>query len=332
MKTIKDHLTFPILLLVILTISIQSCSTDDTTPPASTKKIPVLWTTNVTSVTETTAESGGTITDDGGKTVTARGVCWSTAINPTIDNSKTTDGTGAGNYASSVTGLTPGTTYYLRAYATNSDGTGYGSAMSFTTTPSGTGEVKDIDGNVYTKITIGTQVWLAENLRTTKLNDGTSIPLVSNSTLWGGLTTPAYCYYNSDLTNKDIYGFLYNWYTVNSGKLAPTGWHVATDADWTVLETYLATNTGGKLKEAGTAHWQSPNTGATNETGFTALPGGSRYYSGNFLMINQYGGWWTSTEYDASNATFRCMQFDQGSVNKAAAFKMMGLSVRCVKN
>ena len=244
---------------------------------------PVLITTSLSAVTTTSATTGGNIPDDGGAPITARGVCWNTSASPTIGNSKTTDGTGIGIFTSSITGLTANTTYYVRAYATNSIGTAYGDEAVLKTF---TGTVTDFDGNVYYTVTIGSQVWLAGNLKTVKYNDGTDIPLVTDKTAWGALTTPGYCWLNNDkATNKDTYGALYNYYVVdpaaNGGKnVCPTGWKVPTNDEWTALTTYLngEAAAGGKLKEAGTAHWQTPNTGATNETGFTALPAGGRGY------------------------------------------------------
>jgi len=157
-------------------------------------------------------------------------------------------------------------------------GTAYGTQVSFTTLMSG--QFSDIDGNVYNTITIGTQIWMKENLKTTKYNDGSSIPLVTDNTAWINLSTPGYCWYNNDAaTYKSAYGAMYNWYTVNTGKICPPNWHVPTDTQWETLITYLGGKiiAGGKMKETGTAHWTSPNIGATNETGFTALPGGYRH-------------------------------------------------------
>jgi uncharacterized protein (TIGR02145 family) len=154
--------------------------------------------------------------------------------------------------------------------------------------------VADIDGNLYTTITIGTQTWMKQDLKTTRLNDGTPIPNVTDVETWIWLTTPGYCWYNNDNAHSATYGALYNWYAVNTGKLAPKGWHVATDAEWTTLSNFLGGEAvaGGKLKEVGFVHWQSPNTGATDETGFSALPGGCRYGDGNFGGLTLAGEWW----------------------------------------
>jgi uncharacterized protein (TIGR02145 family) len=195
--------------------------------------------------------------------------------------------------------------------------------------------VTDIDGNVYHIITIGTQEWLVENLKTTRYNDGTPIPLVTDSTGWANLTTPGYCWYNNDAANKDIYGAIYNWYTVNTGILAPTGCHVPTDAEWTTLTTFLGGESiaGGKLKETGTTHWQSPNTGATNESGFTALPGGHRDINGTFSAMGTDGYWWSSTEYGTTGKVwYRNMNYNYPGVVTVSNNKKNGQSVRCVKD
>ena len=198
------------------------------------------------------------------------------------------------------------------------------------------GTMTDQDGNVYKTVTIGTQTWMAENLRTTKYNDGTAIPTVTDNDEWGDLTDGAFCNYN-DTANIDYiatYGRLYNWYTVNTGKLAPIGWHVPTDAEWTTLSDYLGglSITAGKLKEAGTTHWYSPNTGATNETGFTALPGGSRSSNGTFGNIGNYGYWWSTTEYNATYSLHRSMSYNYNNVSGYSYKKVLGFSVRCVKD
>jgi uncharacterized protein (TIGR02145 family) len=195
--------------------------------------------------------------------------------------------------------------------------------------------ITDIDGNIYHTVTIGTQVWMVENLKTTKYYDGTTIPLVTDGTIWANDTTPAYCWYNNDEgTFKNTYGALYNWYAVNTGKLCPAGWHVPTDAEWSTLITFLGDSTvaGGKLKEAGTAHWVSPNTGATNSSGFKALPGGSHYTNGSFYLNGKYGWYWSSTESSSTDAWHEYMQYNTSLSYRTAGSKIIGFSVRCVKN
>jgi len=196
--------------------------------------------------------------------------------------------------------------------------------------------VTDIDGNVYHTIKIGTQVWMVENLKTTRYNDGTRIPNVTDNKAWSNLTTPAYCWYNNDATNyKDSYGALYNWQAVNTGKLAPEGWHVATNDEWARLIVFLGGESvaGCKLKEVGTSHWLYPNTGATNETGFTGLPGGYRYnVGGSFVGIGKNGIWWSATEAQTNYACVWVVYNDASYVDYYGYTKRNGLSVRCVKD
>lgn len=146
-------------------------------------------------------------------------------------------------------------------------------------------------------------------MKTTKFNDNTDIPLITDIISWGSATTPGYCLYtyNIDkLTYQNTYGALYNWYAVNTRKLCPLCWHVPSDEEWTTLATYLggASVAGGKLKETDTTHWKSPNTEATNESGFTALPGGYRNQVGAFFNLVYQGRWWSATEYSALHARY----------------------------
>jgi uncharacterized protein (TIGR02145 family) len=311
----------------------------------TTAVIPTLTTTDISNKTQTSAMSGGNITSDGGSPVTARGVCWSTSQNPTTSGSKTTDGSGSGSFTSNLTGLTAGTTYFVRAYATNSIGTAYGNQTFFTTientgqiifNPALTyGTLTDVENNVYKTIQIGTQTWMAENLKTSKYNDNAAIPLVSDNTAWSALTTPAYSWYNNDDgASKVLYGALYNWFAVNTNKLCPSGWHVPTDDEWVTLETFLGGRivSGGKLKETGITHWTSPNTGADNSSGFTGLPGGYRYRTGTFISNGSYGAFWSSTGYDATLAWYRYMYSNGNDLTRITNYKTSGFSVRCVKN
>lgn len=306
---------------------------------------PSLITSNVTSVTSSTATCSGTISSNGGATIKVSGVCWSTTQNPTITDSKSTDGLTFGTFTSSMTGLTPNTTYFARAYATNSVGTAYGNEEIFTTQIS----VTDIDGNVYSSVKLGTQVWLAENLKTTKYNDGKPIPLVTDATAWFNLSTPGYCYFENNVANKNINGALYNWYTINTGNLAPTGWHIPTDAEWTTLTTYLINNrygyeghgSGIAKSLASTSGWISNSQvgrvgneqASNNSSGFTGLPGGYRYDNGAFTT--NFGFlvyWWSSDQYNTYNAWHRYLLYDSSTFNRNNFHKKYGLSVRCVRD
>ena len=199
-------------------------------------------------------------------------------------------------------------------------------------------KITDVDGNIYNTVKIGTQVWMAENLKTTKFSDAKEIPLVLNSGTWGTLTTPAYCWYNNDEAGtKTTYGALYNWYTISTGNLCPSGWHIPDNSEWTILTDYLggAEIAGGKLKEAGLAHWSSPNTGATDEVYFTGLPGGARGGTGDFANIGNYGYWWTADGHsvDPEYAWGFVLSYNTAAVIRADYYyKRDGFSVRCVKD
>jgi len=197
--------------------------------------------------------------------------------------------------------------------------------------------VTDIDGNVYQVVKIGTQEWLVGNLKTTKYRNGDSIPEVTVKADWGALTTGAWCYFNNDPALGAIYGKLYPWYAVNDPRgLAPAGWHVATTNDWGTLINSLGGDglAGGKLKETGIAHWASPNTDATNEAGFTALPGSYRGYAGAFDVghLGFWGSWWAATDGDEFSAWCFSMFNDSGETGSFADRKGKGFSVRCVRD
>ena len=201
------------------------------------------------------------------------------------------------------------------------------------------GTVTDNEGNVYQTVKIGDQWWMAENLKTTKYNDDTAIPNIAGITAWQSLLTGAYCWFNNDESaNKDTYGALYNWHAVSSDKLCPSGWHVPSDAEWTTLENYLGgiAVVGMKLKEAGNVHWASPNTGATNESGFTALPGGYRspngdFYNGAISGSGVEAEWFSSTEKSDIDA-FLYYVYKDNTAGKAEGRKTTGCSIRCIKN
>ena len=192
-------------------------------------------------------------------------------------------------------------------------------------------------------VTIGTQVWTTFNLDVTTYSDGTAIPQVTDPTAWAALTTGAWCYYNNVSANGTTYGKLYNWYAVAgihdadpntpNKVLAPTGWHVPTDAEWTTLTTFLGGESvaGGKMKA--TTLWPSPNTDATNSSGFTGIPGGFCYFDGSFIAINDWGKWWSSSEDDTASAWHRTLYPSLGQIDRRNDLtKACGLSVRCLRD
>jgi uncharacterized protein (TIGR02145 family) len=192
----------------------------------------------------------------------------------------------------------------------------------------------DKDGNDYTTVTLGSQTWMAENLKAARYHNGDYILNVPDSIEWGNLTTGASCDYRNIPGNSLTYGKLYNFYAVTDPRIiCPTGWHIPSDAEWTTLTTYLGTDAaGGKLKETGTTHWLSPNTGATDESGFTALPGGFRYGDGTFYNLNLYACFWSSTEETSISAWSRILSNNYAYVTREADHKTHGYSVRCVKD
>lgn len=293
---------------------------------------PTLTTLPITIVSESSVASGGDISSDGGAIVISKGCCWNSKPNPTILNNITSDGFGSSSFTSTISNLNPDSTYYLRAYAKNLIGVSYGNSRSFKL---GTQIVRDKDRNIYHPVNIGGQVWLSENLRSTRFNDSTAITLAEGSSQWSNLVGPGYCWYNNDPEgHKDTYGALYNWQAVSSGKLCPTGWHVPSDAEWKTLVDHLGGEplAGGKLKERGTENWIEPNAAATNDSGFTALPGGYRTSVGEYVNIGNYGNWWSSTPINANVANYRYLYYGNGSITKSFLSLKYGLSVRCLKN
>ena len=206
--------------------------------------------------------------------------------------------------------------------------------------------VTDIDGNIYQTATIGSQVWMKENLKVTHYRNGDPIPNVVELGAWADLSTGAYCNYDNDTAIATVYGRLYNWYVIDDSRnIAPEGWHVATEAEWQQLEVSIGINPdtaasigrhgweeGGKLKEAETAHWLSPNTGATNESGFTALPAGGRDISVDFLALYECSFFWSSSAYDDDEALYRTMWYDESYICCDPESKKEGFSIRCVRD
>ena len=207
--------------------------------------------------------------------------------------------------------------------------------------------VTDIDGNTYQSVTNCGLTFTKQNLNVSKYTDGTPIPEVTDPTQWANLTTGAWCYYNNTTVNGTTYGKLYNWYAVVGiydaasatnpalrKKLAPTDWHVPTDAEWTQLTDCLGGEpvASGKMKSTGTSLWQSPNIAATNESGFSGLPGGARYYDATFDGIGSNGMWWSSSESGSISARNRYLNFDNGGAERGNYYNRIGFSVRCLRD
>jgi uncharacterized protein (TIGR02145 family) len=197
------------------------------------------------------------------------------------------------------------------------------------------GKVTDIEKNIYKTVQIGGQWWMAENLKSTKYNDGSPIPEVTDNSDWINLTTEGYCWYDNDISNKKTFGALYNWFTVRNGNLCPKGWHIPSDMEWITLIDFLGGEgvAGGKLKETGTIHWIYPNSGATNESGFTALASGDRIGAdGSFYNLYGYAIYWSSDEASYDLAINRVLVFDDTNFRIGYDNKTAGFSVRCIRN
>lgn len=424
----KNHLS--IIIIIVISVFIECRKKEE---------VPIVTTNAISDITATSATSGGDITSDGSSNVITRGVCWSTETSPTIANNKTIDGFGEGGFSSSLTPLRGATNYYVRSYASNRAGTGYGPEISFTTigqppspgampatnisatsatlnaavnanflstavtfeygsstnygdtipanqspiaggtdtnvnadikglTPAtfyhyrvktvnqlGTTygddltfntKLTDVDGNNYNTVTIGSQVWMKENLKTTKYRNGDLIGTTAQATL--DITTETSPKYQWAHTIID-YGRLYTYYTItDSRNVCPAGWHIPTDGEWTTLTDYLSNNGygfGGNMNYiakslAATSGWtQDPvagdvgnDQGSNNSSGFTGLPGGGRYSSGVMNFVTYHGIWWSSTESSAAHAYFRCIGYIPAAVFRGEFSESYGLSVRCLRD
>ena len=436
----KTVLIISIAVLTVISIVLTSCQKTNQEQPT----IATIATSPVSSISGNTASSGGNITKDGGASIIQRGVVWSTSPNPTIADSQSMDGIGTGNYTSILSSLTTNTTYYVKAYATNSVGTAYGNELSFTTKTVNVGSVGSIvslncnsatnsgilmagmnangvssnvsytggnggtyfgqnisstnvsgltatliagsfangngsltysitgtpnasgtasfplniggqncmlsinvasgivsnpgagvtfNGYTYSSVVLGNgQEWMAENLRTVTYANGDTIPYISDGAIWWSFGANGACVnYDNDSQYETPYGKLYNWYAVNDPRnLCPTGWHVPTDSSWTVLTDYLGGTSlaGGKMKSTGTQYWASPNTDATNESGFSAFPGGGRKNLGSVGQIKYEATWWSSSV----PAWTRRVEKYGDDIFRNYYSRNFGYSVRCLKD
>jgi uncharacterized protein (TIGR02145 family) len=288
---------------------------------------------------------GGHIISDGGSSIVLRGVCYSTTPNSNMGNPRTEEGSGIGSFLSTLRNLSPSTTYYARSYAKNSQGVVvYGNEVSFSTgTPipsfsCGTSTVSDVDGNNYNTVQIGTQCWTQSNLKVSKYRNGDNISTGLSNTAWENTTAGSYAIYDNNPVYDGLYGKLYNHYAVMDTRgLCPTGWHVPTDGEWTTLETFLGGSSvaGGALKSTATqptpGGWFTPNTGATNSSGFSAGPGGLRGFYGDFFSVDTGGFWWSSSTSGA-DAWNRFLSYYNGDITRYNNFRTDGFSVRCLRD
>ena len=273
------------------------------------------------------------IPDNGGKTVTQRGIVYSTTENPTTLNDKILSGTGIGEFSITITGLTQKTTYFVRAFASNEVGTAYSNQIKLTTNTAST-TISDIEGNTYNTINIGNQIWMTSNLSTSRFRNGVYIPYILNSTQWATTKSPALSFYNHDNNFESNYGKQYNWYAVADPQgLCPIGWHIPSNNEWTILSDFLGglNVAGGKMKATGTQFWSFPSNG-NNSSGFTGLPGGFRNVDGTFGILGYNGFWWSATDENEQKAFNRSIIYTDNVLSVGSSSKNQGFSVRCLKD
>lgn len=334
MKNIKHSSTGSLIIMCLLLIVSGSCNKVDykTQPPVILKS--AIFSLGSDAVTICSIVKNA----DEGSAFTSGGICWSKTNNPALTQSNYIDGDLKDTIMfCRIEGLAANTKYYVRTLATNAAGTGYGEEIEFTTNAT----VTDIESNIYNTVTLGTQVWLVENLKSTKYTDGSDIPVIRSA--WSNLVTPGYCWYDYDISNKNIYGALYNWPAVVSQELCPAGWHVPTNSEWIALTDYVGgENIAGKFLKSNGTGWDSPNSEATNYSGFSALPGGASSNTiGSFSWKGVQGFWWSST-IDYSYNVEQGEIINRSILNISPSLSQRGflskggpinfLSVRCIKD
>ena len=307
--------------------------------------LPQVNTSSITNLTSSSALVIGEVISEGGDQNTTRGFCYTTTSNPTISNDTTINGYGHGVYSVILQNMIPLTTYYIRAYAMNSMGTSYGNVLIFTPSPAstsftcGTSTVSDVDNNTYTSVQIGYQCLTQSNLKVTRYRNGDAIPTGLSNSAWQNTTSGAYAIYNNSPVNDFLYGKLYNHYAVTDSRgLCPTGWHVPTDGEWMFLVNNLGglNVAGGSLKSIAMqptpGGWSSPNTGATNSSGFTALPGGVRGTNGGFGLVTDFGYLWSSSVVSGYNAWNLYLNSVSSNIGRLNFSRAIGFSVRCFRD
>ena len=322
----------------ILQIAINDIDSITYTVVGDPGALPIVTTLPLGAYTATTAELGGIVDANGGTSITQRGVVWSVITNPTTADSITQNGVGTGTFLSLLSDLSVDSSYYARAYAINNAGTAYGNEIIFQVTSnsfvSGDGVI-DIDGNSYQTIHSSTgQEWMAENLKTCRYANGDSILHIEDNVAWSVLDSGAWVYMNNNPGNSTTFGKLYNGWAVSDPRnVCPTEWHVPSEAEWSFFHSVNGglSNGGGNMKIPGIAVWLTPNTGATNSSGFSALPGGKRIGSGDFQEHFGGGFWWASSGTSFTLDT-RSLYYTSNGVWTGAQGKTLGLSIRCVKD
>jgi uncharacterized protein (TIGR02145 family) len=332
-------------IFIALASFLISCSGEDAKPEvkplpeAQASVKPSVTTDSTITVTDSSARIGGRVDSTGSEPLLSHGMEWKRAADHDSAYVRLEAPRDSLIFQFLIGGLSPKTSYSARAFASSAAGTSFGKVVSFTTDTlpdlSCPTTVTDIDGNVYQTIKIGTRCWMKENLRTSKFRNGTTLKANLDAATWSTLQAGSYSRYADVPANGTTYGYLYNQYAVlDAGKICPAGWHVPTDADWSELETSLggASVAGGKLKAIGTLPnglWQSPNTGASNSSGFNALPGGKRTTPGDFEELGHKGYWWCAGTQNTVKP--RSLSSASGSSSVVSAFNRTdGFSIRCV--
>lgn len=316
-----------ILVFTFIAIFIFSCKKEE-----NPKTVATIGSFEITEISATGIVCETTIKADGNDVIIKKGVCWTTKNMPLLSGSSTNEGGGSGDFSSTVEGLVQTGVYHVRPYAINSTGIKYGEILEFQTLEGDGKQVIDYAGNIYNTVVIGNQTWLTYNSKYKYYKNSNAVYSVKSDIDLNPLFDMAI---QTLKGIKDIhyYGEMYNWNDLDNEKICPRGWHSANMDDWNELIEYLGGSevAASKLKEKGNKHWHIPNSDATNESGFYALPGGFQTLGATY-DVGIYGFWWTGMEYDTSNAVAVHMRYDEPKVYSFIANKNYRLSVRCIKD